>query len=112
MKSIGTVGAGMLIVLLVAMPARAQQPTANDPHHPSAAPAAPAPAPSSGMAGDKPAMDMCHQIMADSMTMPLMGGAMTPKERAAMLQMRGEMMKAMGDIMMNHARRMQGPTNP
>jgi hypothetical protein len=28
-----------------------------------------------------------------------------------MLQMHGEMMKAMGDIMMKHGRRMQGATN-
>jgi len=41
----------------------------------------------------------------------MMGGTTPadPKERADMLQMRGEMMKAMGDIMMKHARRMQGP---
>ena len=32
------------------------------------------------------------------------------KERAAMIEMRGEMMKAMGDIMMKHGRRMQGMT--
>jgi hypothetical protein len=30
------------------------------------------------------------------------------KEKADMLEMRGEMMKAMGDIMMKHARRMEG----
>ena len=49
-------------------------------------------------------------MMGDMMAMPMMGGAMSagPKERADMLQMRGEMMKAMGDIMMKHARRMQG----
>jgi hypothetical protein len=46
------------------------------------------------------------------MGMPMRGGAppADPKERAAMLEMRGEMMKAMGDIMMKHGRRMQGIT--
>jgi hypothetical protein len=56
-----------------------------------------------------PMMDTCRQMTADMMGMPMMGGAAAggPKERAEMLQMRGEMMKAMGDIMMKHARRMQ-----
>jgi len=107
MKTVGTVAVGMLIALMVSMPAHAQQPAVNDPHQPSAAPA-PAPGPAAGM----PAMDMCRQMMADSMMMPMMGGVMSPAERAAMLQMRGEMMKAMGDIMMKHARRMHGPTHP
>jgi hypothetical protein len=54
-------------------------------------------------------MDMCRQMMSAMMGMPMSGGAgpMDPKERADMLQMRGEMMKAMGDIMMRHAKRMQ-----
>ena len=53
-------------------------------------------------------MDMCRQMMGDGM----MGGTPStdPKERAAMLEMRGEMMKAMGDVMAKHARRMQGMT--
>jgi cytochrome c556 len=49
-------------------------------------------------------------MMADTKGMPMMGGAAPadPKEKAAMLQMRGEMMKAMGDIMMKHGKMMQG----
>ena len=55
-------------------------------------------------------MDMCTSMMGEGMGMPAMrGGApMDPKERAAMMEMRGEMMKAMGDVMMKHARRMGG----
>jgi hypothetical protein len=57
-----------------------------------------------------PMMDMCRQMMGDMTRMPMMGGAASadPKEKADMLEMRGEMMKAMGDIMTKHARRMQG----
>ena len=106
---------GALLGMLVMAAVYAQQPgTTNDPHHPATPPASPAtPAPTSTPAsksGDMPMMDMCRQMMGDMMTMPMMGGAppTDPKERADMLQMRGEMMKAMGDIMMKHARRMQG----
>ena len=103
-----------LLAMLVAASAYAQQPgTPNDPHHPSTPAAAPAPASSmpGPKDGDMPMMNMCRQMMGDMMAMPMMGGTTPadPKERADMLQMRGEMMKAMGDIMMKHARRMQGP---
>ena len=49
-------------------------------------------------------------MMGQMSGMPMMGDAAPadPKERAAMLEMRGEMMKSMGDIMTEHARRMQG----
>ena len=95
----------------------AQQPaTPKDPHHPdtpaASAPATqlaqPAPAP-----GGMMSMEMCHQMMMSHMGggmmgMPMGGEAQTdPKTRAQMLEMRGEMMKAMGDIMMKHAKKMQ-----
>ena len=96
----------------------AQQPaTPKDPHHPdtpaasapAAQPAQPAPAPGGTMS-----MEMCHQMMMSHMMgggmmgMPMGGEAqMDPKTRAQMLEMRGEMMKAMGDIMMKHAKKMQ-----
>ncbi len=69
-----------------------------------------------------PHMEMCHQMMGQPGTMGggmgpgMMGGAMmgmTPmmggdaKQQADMMAMRGEMMKAMGDIMMKYAQRMQ-----
>ncbi|HUG36683.1 MAG TPA: hypothetical protein VML54_07020 [Candidatus Limnocylindrales bacterium] len=107
--------ASALFAAVVGTPAWAQTPGAsNDPHHPAppAGPSASPPADSSpGMKGGMPMMDMCRHMMSETMPMPMMGGGApaTPKERAEMLQMRGEMMKAMGDIMMKHARRMQGP---
>ena len=96
----------------------AQQPaTPKDPHHPdtpaasapATQPAQPAPAP-----GGMMSMEMCHQMMTSHMMgggmmgMPMGGDAqMDPKTRAQMLEMRGEMLKAMGDIMMKHAKKMQ-----
>ena len=95
----------------------AQQPaTPKDPHHPdtpaaaapATPPAQPAPAP-----GGMMSMEMCHQMMMSHMMgggMMGMGGEaqkMDPKTMAQMLEMRGEMMKAMGDIMMKHAKKMQ-----
>jgi hypothetical protein len=62
-------------------------------------------------AGAMPMMDMCRQMMGDAMGMPSMGGGSAdPNQSADMLEMRGEMMKAIGDIMMKHARRMNGTT--
>lgn len=60
-------------------------------------------------AGAMPMPDMCRQMMGDAMGMPGMsGGPGDPKHHADMLEMRGEMMKAMGDVMMKHAHRMRG----
>jgi hypothetical protein len=115
MKTFGAFVAGALFAVLAVTPVSAQQPgTATDPHHP-APPAGssttPPPAPPASVKPEAmPLMDMCRQMMGDIMSMPTMGGGAStdPKERAEMLEMRGEMMKAMGDIMMKHARRMQG----
>ena len=116
MKRFRIAAVGLLALLPTI--AFAQQPGAStDPHHPATPSAsAPAQAPASrpGMPGTgMPMMEMCHQMMGDMSGMPMMGGAPSanPKERAAMLEMRGEMMKSMGDIMMKHARRMQGAAN-
>jgi len=51
-------------------------------------------------------------MAGDMMPTSMMTGSLPadPRERAHMMQMRGEMMKAMGDIMMKHAGRMGGPT--
>jgi hypothetical protein len=118
MKRFSAFVTSALLAVLVVTPVYAQQPgTANDPHHPAppaGTPAMPPPAPAAGSkGGDMPMMDMCRQMMADMMGMPMMGGGAPadPKEKADMLQMRGEMMKAMGDIMMKHAKRMQGMTS-
>jgi hypothetical protein len=97
-----------LTVLFGVAPAWAQSPT--DPHHQPAAAVAASPggmqAPPDG--GAMPMMDMCRQMMAGP-TMGMGGDQkMDPKMMAHMLEMRGEMMKAMGDIMMKHGRMMQG----
>lgn len=107
------ISAGWLLAMLVITPAQGQPSgTTNDPHHlattaPSAAPEAGATPNSS--AGAPSMSPMCRQMMGDMMGVAI-GGAATPdsKGTAAMLEMRGEMMKAMGDIMMKHARRMRG----
>jgi hypothetical protein len=62
-------------------------------------------------------MEMCRQMMGQGGMMGggmmgggMMGGAMMggdPKQQAEMLAMRGEMMKAMGDIMLKYAQRAQ-----
>ena len=117
MNAFGISVASALFAVLIATPAHAQQPGASPGEHHPKAPAesstAPPPAPAPGMKpGGMPMMDMCRQMMGDMMGTPMMGGAAPAdaKEKAAMLQMRGEMMKAMGDIMMKHGRRMQGAT--
>jgi hypothetical protein len=92
-------------------------------HGPGTPALAPAP---TGAAADQHAqsapqmMEMCRQMMGHSgrmggmgggmmgsgmMDMPMMGG--DPKQHADMMAMRGEMMKAMGDIMVKYAERMR-----
>lgn len=109
MKHVGVLMATGVFTLFLAAAAQAQAPAA--PHGAQAPPAA------GSATTPMPMMDMCAQMMG-GMAMPMaeggmrMGGAAPadPKERAAMMEMRGEMMKAMGDIMMKHGRRMQGVT--
>ena len=107
MKTLGTFAASALLTVAVIAPAYGQQPGASPgPHHPGG-PGSTTPAPGPKGAS-MPMMDMCRQMMGD-MAMSGMGGGATadPKEKADMLQMRAEMMKAMGDIMMKHAQRMK-----
>jgi len=123
-KRVGVLVATALCAVLMVTPALAQGPQGSQPT------AAPAPA----MPGGMPMMDMCADMMGGGMAMPMMhrgmmpggmpmmgggmmgrgmmggGPPMDPKEHAAMMEMRGEMMKAMGDIMIKHAQRMQGKT--
>jgi hypothetical protein len=113
-----TVVLGLVAFALAATPIYAQQPVApSDPHHPGTQ-AAPAPAnppgPPSGGSGMMP-MEMCRQMMMGGNMMGGMMGTppgahaqpMDPKMMGQMMEMHGEMMKAMGDIMMKHARKMQ-----
>jgi hypothetical protein len=115
-----TVILGLVVFALAATPIYAQQPVApSDPHHP-ATQAAPAPAtppgPPSGSGGSGMVpMEMCRQMMMGGNMMGGMVGTppgahaqpMDPKMMGQMVEMHGEMMKAMGDIMMKHARKMQ-----
>ena len=107
-----------VIVLTTATMSNAQQPAPPaDPHHPpgqtqTPAPSvqqAPAPAPPAG--GMMPMMEMCREMMSghSAMAPGMMGGQSSdPKMMAQMMEMRGEMMKAMGEIMLKHAKKIQG----
>jgi len=102
---------------------------AQQPAHPhDAAQQAPSSAPKPAMPAQGPDahmaqhMEMCRQMMGHAgmmgggmgqgmmsggmMGMPMMMGG-DPKQQAEMLAMRGEMMKAMGEIMMKYAQRAQ-----
>jgi hypothetical protein len=112
MNSFTKLAASALLIVLSAGAGYAQQPsTPQDPHHADPPKGGSSP-PQATVSSPTMPMDMCRQMMGDMMAMPIMGGATStdPKEKADMLQMRGEMMKAMGDIMVKHARRMQGVT--
>jgi hypothetical protein len=96
-----------MLALPVAAPAFAQQPAApppggHGPHAPAPAPGAPpAPGPG-GMMGGMDMMGMCRMMMGGGMGMP--GGPQDPKLVGRMLQMRGEMMKAVGDVLIKHGK--------
>jgi hypothetical protein len=124
-----------LIVLATAVPVLAQQPTA-------AGSSAQTPTPPATHTGSMMPMHMCremmmsgqstmgpgmmggHSMMGAGMMGPgmmgtgmmgpgMMAGQSTdPKTMAEMMEMRGEMMKAMGDIMLKHAKRMQETPPP
>ncbi len=114
-----------LIVLATAVPVLAQQPTA-------AGSSAQTPTPPATHTGSMMPMHMCREMMMSgpsTMGPGMMGGhsmmgpgmmgpgmmagqPMDPKAMAQMLEMRGEMMKAMGDIMLKHAKQMQETPPP
>jgi len=91
-----------VLVLVSGAPVSAQQPGADQPGRPS-----------------PQMMQMCRQMMEHTGPMGGMGGGMMgggmmmpmtggdPKQQAEMMAMRGEMMKAMGDIMVKYAERMR-----
>jgi hypothetical protein len=95
---------GVILVIGVG-PVYAQAPA--DQHHPPAAAPEPGAMQAPQGAGMMPMMDMCRQMMSGSMGMAAEKN-MDPKMMAHMLEMRGEMMKAMGDVMMKHGKMMQG----
>jgi hypothetical protein len=125
----------LTLSLFVAGAAVAQQPfhehSATSQQHPASAPQSPTPAQAdqSHQMPHMQHMEMCRQmmtgqpgmmgggmgagVMREGMPGPGMMGMMPmmmsgdPKQRAEMMAMRGEMMKAMGDIMPKYAQRMQ-----
>jgi hypothetical protein len=99
MKMFGAFVASALFAMLVVSPVYAQQPDASHgQHHPEsqAATSTTLPAATPDMKAGGMPMDMCRQMMGDMMRMHMMSGAAPadPKEKA--------------DVMMKHARRMQG----
>ena len=97
------------MMLAVTSPALAQQPARPDAHHPPQGGAA-APGMTHGPGARRgeghDMMAMCREMMGGMGPMG-MRGPMDPKQAAQMMEMRGEMMKAMGEIMMKHAQRLQ-----
>lgn len=109
MKRFATSLVAAAFAVLVAVPVVAQErDTPPEESHAGTSPAMAAPMAPGMKPGAMPMMDMCRQMMGDSPGMGAMGDGANPKHSAHMLEMRGEMMKAMGDIMMKHARRMRG----
>jgi hypothetical protein len=118
-----------MLVLATGATVYAQQPaTPADPHHPQGQ--AQAPAPSAEQETPKPGahmggmMQMCRDMMGGHSTPGpgmmgggmgggMMGGGMmggqagNPRAMAQMMEMRGEMMKAMGEVMLKHAKKLQ-----
>jgi hypothetical protein len=116
-----------MLALATGATAYAQQPaTPADQHHPQGqaqAPAPPAgqqtPKPGAHMGGMMPMMQMCREMMGGhsmpghGMGQGMMGGGMMggqagdPRAMARMMEMRGDMMKAMGEVMLKHAKKLQ-----
>jgi hypothetical protein len=109
MRHIKTAALGIVVVsMLTGGGAWAQQPT----HQHDASQQAPG-----GSTPMAQHMEMCRQMMGQGgmmgsgmgggmMGMPMMMGG-DPKQQAEMMAMRGEMMKAMGEIMLKYAQRAQ-----
>ena len=111
--------AGTIALTLTASGVLAQQPQhQHDDKQPPASSTKPG-MPAAGMDGHMAQhMEMCRQMMGQGgmmggggmMGSGMMGGMMMggdPKQQAEMMAMRGEMMKAMGDIMLKYAQRAQ-----
>lgn len=98
-----------LALLVGVAPVFAQSATPVGPTHPIAA----APGAAPGATGEPregatmPMMDMCRHMMAAPMPGMSAPPKIDPNMMAHMLEMRGEMMKAMGEIMMKYAQRAQ-----
>ena len=133
MKLLATLVIGLTAPVLAVGTAIAQQPSQPHSGAQHQAPAAGAPSTNQGdqaqqMQHMQHMMEMCRQMMGHGGMMSggagpgmmrdgMMGGGMMgmmpmmmggdPKQQAEMMAMRGEMMKAMGDIMVKYAQRAQ-----
>ncbi|HEU4367840.1 MAG TPA: hypothetical protein VFV05_06355 [Methylomirabilota bacterium] len=106
-----------ILVLATATTAGAQQPASpGDVHHPGGQTQAPAAGrqpqqPGHRGGGTMPMMDMCREMMGGHATMGpgMMAGGQPgdPKAMAQVMEMRGDMMKAMGEVMLKHAKKLQ-----
>ncbi len=111
-----------MLVLLSGAPVSAQQPGPHGGDKPPADAAQPMEADQQGASPHMmPMMQMCRQMMGHSGPMGggMMGGGMMgrmpmmsgdPKHQAEMMAMRGEMINAMGEIMIKYAERMRPAT--
>jgi hypothetical protein len=126
-RLIAMIGTVLLATGAVAYAQQAAAPA--DPHHPQGQAQPPAGQqarmPGAPMGGMMPMMQMCremmggggmggHSTMGPGMMGGMMGGGMMgggeaadPSTLARMLEMRGDMMKAMGEVMLKHARKLQ-----
>jgi hypothetical protein len=120
MKRLVAAAALTVIVAAISMPVFAQSP--------GASPAPETMASHAGPSGSHQMAEMCHHMMEHMAAMGGMGGGMMgrgmmggpmammgpmgggdPRQQADMMAMRGEMLKAMGDIMLKYSQRMQAP---
>ena len=122
MKQLTILASVLVAATLLISPALAQQPMGPPPgQHPGQSSGQP-PGMVPGMMGGGQmgqGMMMCpmmHQMMNQMMMgsqmgsggmMGMMGGPADPKTQARMLQMRGEMLKAMGDILLKHGKMLE-----
>jgi RNA polymerase-binding transcription factor len=104
----GAVAAVGFALLVGVAPALAQSPTTDGGSHPVAAMPAPGATGEPRDGATMPMMDMCRHMMAAPTPGMSADPKIDPKMMSHMLEMRGEMMKAMGEIMVKHGKMMRG----
>ncbi len=103
--AVATVGLALLVGVA---PAFAQSPTTDGGSHPVAAMPAPGATGEPRDGATMPMVDMCRHMMAAPTPGMSADPKIDPKMMSHMLEMRGEMMKAMGEIMVKHGKMMRG----
>jgi hypothetical protein len=128
-KIVGIMAALLVVLLASAAEAQTQPSTPSDPSHnhpagPSQTPATPSGAPmmghggmmgqggmkGGGMMGQGGMSGMMCPMMGMRMGAAMMGGmpgASDPKAMARMLKLRGDMLKAMGEVLLKHAQELE-----